>query len=116
LTNYNINQQGMIVGQYSNGQTRNIGQVAVADFSNPQGLDSGLGGMLSQSVNSGPVVLGTAGSGALGSITSGALESSNVDLTTEFTNLITAQRAFEANSKVITTMDTIMGDTNQMIQ
>lgn len=110
LTNFSIDRQGKIVGQYSNSLTRNLGQVALAYFSNPQGLERGGGGLLRETVNSGKPQLGTAGDSPRGELTSGALEASNVDLSKEFTRMIQAQRAFQANSKVITTMDEVLNE------
>ena len=93
--------------RYSNGQTKTLGQVALADFSNPQGLRPLGDSAWAESYSSGVPLLGTPGSGSLGVIQSGALEGSNVDLTSELVNMITAQRNFQANAQVITTADTV---------
>jgi len=109
LQGFAVSQEGLIVGTYSNGRTRAIGQLALATFSNPQGLEATGGTSFKETVNSGLPLLGTAGSGAgRGLITAGTLEMSNVDLSQEFTNLIIAQRGFQANSRVITTSDEML--------
>lgn len=114
LTNFSIDRNGMVVGQYSNALTRNLGQVALAYFSNPQGLEKSDSGLLRETVNSGKPQLGAAGTSPRGTLTAGALEGSNVDLAKEFTRLISAQRAFQANSKVISTMDEVLGDISNL--
>ncbi len=107
LSGIDFDDTGVIRARYSNGQTRTLGQVALADFSNAQGLrplgDTGW----AESFASGVPLLGTPGSGSLGVLQSGALEGSNVDLTSELVNMITAQRNFQANAQVITTADTV---------
>ncbi len=114
LTNFSIDRTGRVIGQYSNALTRNLGQVALAYFSNPQGLLRGESGLLRETVNSGKPQLGTAGTSPRGELTAGALEASNVDLSKEFTRLIQAQRAFQANSRVITTMDEVLGEVSNL--
>ncbi|MFN8611110.1 MAG: flagellar hook protein FlgE [Vulcanimicrobiota bacterium] len=114
LVNFSIDRNGMVVGQYSNALTRNLGQVALAYFANPQGLEKSDSGLLRETVNSGKPQLGAAGTSPRGTITAGALEGSNVDLAKEFTRLISAQRAFQANSKVISTMDEVLGDISNL--
>ncbi|MFN8051651.1 MAG: flagellar hook protein FlgE [Acidimicrobiales bacterium] len=109
LQSFSVSQEGLIVGTYSNGRTRAIGQMALATFSNPGGLEAAGGTAFTESVNSGLPQIGTAGGGAgRGLITAGTLEMSNVDLSQEFTNLIIAQRGFQANSRVITTSDELL--------
>ena len=109
LQGFSMSQEGLLVGTYSNGRTRPIGQMALATFSNPQGLEQVGGTSFRESVNSGLPIVGTAGTGAgRGLITAGTLEMSNVDLSQEFTNLIIAQRGFQANSRVITTSDELL--------
>ena len=109
LQSFSVSQEGLIVGTYSNGRTRAIGQMALATFSNPGGLEAAGGTSFTESVNSGLPQIGTAGGGAgRGLITAGTLEMSNVDLSQEFTNLIIAQRGFQANSRVITTSDELL--------
>jgi len=105
LENISIGTDGTITGAFTNGQQKTLAQVAVATFANEDGLIRDGGNQFSQSVNSGLARVGVAGTGSLGSIQSGALEQSNVSLANEFTNLIVAQRAFEANTRGITTAD-----------
>ena len=107
LSGVDIDDTGIVRARYSNGQTKTLGQVALADFSNPQGLRPLGDSAWAESYSSGVPLLGTPGSGSLGVIQSGALEGSNVDLTSELVNMITAQRNFQANAQVITTADTV---------
>lgn len=107
LSGVDIDDTGMVRARYSNGQTKTLGQVALADFSNPQGLRPLGDSAWAESFSSGVPLLGTPGSGSLGVLQSGALEGSNVDLTAELVNMITAQRNFQANAQVITTADAI---------
>ncbi len=109
LQSFTVSQEGLIVGTYTNGRTRAIGQLALATFSNPGGLEAAGGTAFRESVNSGLPQIGTAGGGAgRGLVTAGTLEMSNTDLSQEFTNLIVAQRGFQANSRVITTSDELL--------
>jgi len=107
LSGIDIDDTGVTRARYSNGQTRTLGQVALADFSNPQGLRPLGDTSWAESHASGVPLLGTPGSGSLGVVQAGALEGSNVDLTSELVNMITAQRNFQANAQVITTADTV---------
>ncbi len=111
LQNFTITQDGTIDGQFSNGQTQAIGQIALASFSNNQGLQLVGGDSYQSTLASGAAVVGMANSGGLGTITGGAVELSNVDISTEFTNLIVVQRAFEADSRVVTTFDSVSSST-----
>lgn len=108
LQSFSINADGTISGAFSNGLNRNIGRIAVSSFSNPVGLEKAGGSMYQATINSGGAQVGTAGTGGRGSLVGGALEMSNVDLSQEFTNLIIAQRGFQANSRVITTSDELL--------
>lgn len=110
LQEVSVNGKGEISGFFSNGQNRNLGQVALADFRSPWGLVSLGEGIYSASIASGEAAYGAAGSGGRGDISSGALELSNVDLAKEFVKMITAQRGFQANSRVITTSDELLTD------
>ena len=107
LQNYTIMQDGTIDGQFSNGQTQAIGQVALASFANNQGLQLVGGDSYQSTLASGAAVVGVANSGGLGTLTGGEVELSNVDISTEFTNLIVVQRGFEADSRVVTTFDSV---------
>ena len=107
LESYTVSVDGSLVGTYSNGRTQAIAQVALAVFGNPAGLERA-GGVWFETTNSGLPQVGTAATGGRGRINPGALEMSNVDLAQEFTNLIIAQRGFQANSRVITTSDELL--------
>ncbi|HEY8719179.1 flagellar hook protein FlgE [Pengzhenrongella sp.] len=108
LESFGLNQDGTIVGQFSNGLKQAIGQIALATFTNPTGLEKAGSSLYRTSANSGDPRIGTAGTGSRGKLAGGALEMSNVDLSAEFTNLIIAQRGFQANSRVITTSDEVL--------
>lgn len=105
LKSYNISQNGTITGSFSNAKTMVLGQIALAGFANAGGLTEQGNGMFATSGNSGQALIGAPGTGALGTLLGGQLEQSNVDLGTELTNLITAQEAYTANTKVLTTTD-----------
>ncbi len=108
LSGFAIGADGTIQGNYSNGHSQALGQVVLASFADPNGLQPIGNNAWTQTVASGQPVLGTPGSGALGSLQSSALEQSNVDLTTELVNMITAQRSYQANAQTIKTEDQIM--------
>jgi flagellar hook protein FlgE len=114
LSNFTIDQTGTIVGGFTNGITQIMGQIQLADFNNPEGLNRVGDNMYSITANSGTAVLGYAGEGSVSSIASGALEMSNVDLAQEFTNMIIAQRGFQANGRVISTTDQLMEELVQL--
>jgi flagellar hook protein FlgE len=107
LSGFSIGDDGIISGQYTNGQTVALGQIALANFTNPQGLIALGGNQFSQSQGSGAPIVGAPGAGSLGSVQSGALESSTVNITTELVNMITAQRAYQANAETIKTEDQV---------
>lgn len=108
LDGFTIDKNGRVVGVFSNGLTKNLAQVAVATFNNPSGLERVGETMFRISSNSGPERVNPAGVGGSGSITPGALEMSNVDLSQEFTDMIVTQRGFQANSRIITTSDEML--------
>lgn len=109
MTSVGIDNSGYIVASYSNGDTRNIGQIAVTTFSNPEGLEKVGDNLYSATLNSGTFDgIGEDISTTDGSISSGVLEMSNVDLSSEFTNMITTQRGYQANSRIITVSDTLL--------
>jgi flagellar hook protein FlgE len=110
LQAFSISPDGTLVGTFSNGQRQDLGRIAMASFNNPPGLEKVGNTMFRSTVNSGIAQLGAAGSGGRGALAGGSLEMSNVDLAQEFTNLIVAQRGFQANSKVITASDEILQD------
>lgn len=110
LTSFSITKDGLLDGVFSNGLKKTLAQLALASFNNPPGLEKVGESMYRNTVNSGVPALGTAGSGGRGLLQGGSLEMSNVDLGQEFTNLIVAQRGFQANSKVISTSDELLQD------
>jgi flagellar hook protein FlgE len=103
LSTVSIDPTGVVSAVYTNGRSTQLGQLAMANFPNPQGLKQLGDTNWAETFSSGTSISGTAGSSGFGDIQSGALEASNVDLTTELVNMITAQRAFQANAQVITT-------------
>ncbi|WP_170007409.1 flagellar basal-body rod protein FlgF [Bacillus fonticola] len=107
LQSFNIGASGEINGVYSNGLVSELGQIALAKFSNPSGLEKTGNNLYRASVNSGDANVGLPGVGR-GGIASSALEMSNVDLSEEFTEMITAQRGFQANTRIITTSDEVL--------
>jgi len=115
LTNYSVLPDGTVQGQFSNQQTLALGQVAVASFANAQGLTQTGSNDYQGSFASGAAVVGTAGTGGNGSIKGGAVEESNVDLSTEFSTMIVAQQNYEANAKALTTLNQISQATIQMM-
>jgi len=116
LTNFSIGSDGTVTGSFSNGKTAALGQLALASFANVQGLQRTGDTNYTETLASGQAVLGTAGTGGRGTLAGGSLELSNVDISTEFANLIVAQRAFEANAKAVTTFDQITQDTINLKQ
>ncbi len=110
LVSFGVSQEGLISGVFSNGKNEQLGQIALANFANPAGLEKAGGSLYHATVNSGNPLIGTAGTGGRGTVSGGAVEMSNVDLAAEFTNLIVAQRGFQANSRIITASDEILQD------
>ncbi|HWE94813.1 MAG TPA: flagellar hook-basal body complex protein [Tepidisphaeraceae bacterium] len=110
LNSFNVGADGTITGAYSNGLTRTLGQVAIANFANPQGLDDKGGNVFAQGANSGVAVISSAMSLGNGAVRAGTLELSNVDLSTEFTNMIIASTGFSASSRVISTSNQLIQD------
>ena len=108
LDNFKIDNSGVITGVYSNGTNRVLGQIAMASFTNQGGLEKAGDNTYVQSNNSGLANINVAGVAGKGSLLSGALEMSNVDLTEQFTDMIVTQRGFQANSKTIQTSDTLL--------
>lgn len=107
LSGIDISDAGVITSRFTNGQSRTLGQIAVATFNNSQGLRQLGDTSWAETFDSGVPLVGAPGAGAAGLIESGALEGSNVDLTEQLVGMITAQRNFQANAQVITTADTI---------
>jgi flagellar hook protein FlgE len=110
VTGFSVSQQGLITGVFTNGRTQALGQIALATFANPVGLEKAGNSLYIESADSGKAQIGVAGQAGRGTLSGGTLEMSNVDLAAEFTNLIVAQRGFQANSRVITTSDEILQD------
>ncbi|WP_066261149.1 flagellar hook protein FlgE [Hydrogenophaga flava] len=108
LTSLNISDAGVIMAQYSNGQSQAAGQIALVNFRNVQGLQPNGGGNWTQTFASGEPVRGAPGEGNMGLLRSGAVEDSNVDLTAELVNMMTAQRAYQANAQTIKTQDQVL--------
>lgn len=108
LNSYTISPTGEIYGVFSNGQARLLGQIALANFNNASGLTKSGNNLYEVSNNSGAPQIGVAGEGGRGTLIGAALEMSNVDLSEEFTEMIVAQRGFQANTRIITTSDEIL--------
>ncbi|MCS6776797.1 MAG: flagellar hook protein FlgE [Chloroherpetonaceae bacterium] len=110
LQTFSVSPEGLITGIFSNGQSRVLGRVAVATFTNPSGLEKMGQNLFRESGNSGLAQVGTPNTGGRGKITTGFVEMSNVDLSNEFTNLIITQRGFQANTRIITLVDDLLQD------
>ncbi|MEM9068653.1 MAG: flagellar hook protein FlgE [Myxococcota bacterium] len=110
VSGISIEPDGIVTGVFTNGQRRVLGQVAIADFASEHGLERAGSGLWVETAASGEALIGGAGSGGRGSIVAGALEGSNVDLGREFVDLISFQRGFQANSRIITTSDEMYGE------
>ncbi len=108
LSSYYVDENGVLAGVYSNGITQQLFQIVMYDFTSPQNLYREGGNLYSQTLASGDPKSGPAGVAGLGTITSNAIEQSNVDLATEFVLMITTQRGYQGNSKVVTTVDTML--------
>lgn len=109
-----IDNSGVISVSYSNGQTQKVAEVALATFPSEQGLSLTTGGFYQQTGNSGTPTVSSAQSGSAGSIQSGALESSNVDTTTQLVNLVAFEKSFQANAKGLQTADNVLTTLNQL--
>jgi len=107
LSGISVGNDGVVTANYTNGQSIALGQVALSNFANPQGLQQIGDNAWAETYTSGQPLRGTAGTSSFGQIQSGALEASNVDLTSQLVNMITAQRDFQANAQVISTSDQI---------
>lgn len=108
IEGYSIDASGVVVGVFTNGERKALAQLMLAKFDNPMGLQKMGGNMFVDTRNSGEPQFGLAGSSGYGPIAPGTLEMSNVDLSSEFTDMITTQRGFQANSRVITTSDEML--------
>jgi flagellar hook protein FlgE len=114
VTGFSIDKNGIVTANFSNGQTKNVYQIPLATFANPNGLSASSGDAWTASLASGGAIINAPNTGAAGGIASGALEGSTVDLATEFTNLITSQRAYSASARIITTADTMLQTLEQL--
>lgn len=108
LTGYSVNNDGTVVASYSNTKTQVLGQIALAGFSNPEGLSPQGDNVWSDTDRSGQAVVGVAGSGSLGKLKGNATEGSNVDMSKELVNMIVAQRNYQSNAQTIKTQDSIL--------
>ncbi|WP_241645236.1 flagellar hook protein FlgE [Rosenbergiella metrosideri] len=108
LTGFTINDDGTIIGSYSNQRTQAMGQIVLSSFTNSEGLQPMGNNLWSESSSSGQPAIGTPGSGNFGTMTAGALEASNVDLSKELVNMIVAQRNYQSNAQTIKTQDQIL--------
>ena len=111
LVNFSISSDGTVTGSFTNGRTAALGQIALAQFGDVQGLVRQGNNLFIESLASGQAVIGVPGTSGRGTLSGGAVELSNVDIASEFANLIVAQRAFEANARAVTTFDQITQDT-----
>ncbi|WP_235956835.1 flagellar hook protein FlgE [Fundidesulfovibrio magnetotacticus] len=114
LQSVSVSQDGVLTGRYSNGQVQELYVITLADFASPWGLKRDGGNLFSQTRESGDAVVGRANTGRLGSVASNSLEASNVDMAREMVDMIQTQRGFQANSKVITTADTMLSEVLQL--
>jgi flagellar hook protein FlgE len=108
LTGFDVSDNGLVSGRYTNGQANTLGQVVLANFANPQGLHSMGNNLWQETSESGGPVIGSPQSGSLGSLQSASVEDSNVDLTQELVAMITAQRSYQANAQTIKTQDQVL--------
>ncbi|MFY9801999.1 MAG: flagellar hook protein FlgE [Candidatus Acidiferrales bacterium] len=116
LVSYAIGSDGTIQGTFSNGQTQPLGQILLANFPNEGGLSRIGSNDYLATLSSGAANIGVPGTGGRGTLSGGALEASNVDISTQFANLIVAESGYQANAKVVTTLDTVIQDTINLIQ
>jgi len=113
---FSVDATGIVSATFTNGGTEVLGQLAVATVANPEGLSRSGNNLYSTNTASGVMDIGVAGAGSRGSVESNTLEESNVDISTEFANLIVAQRSFQANSKTVTAFDTVTQETINLIR
>ena len=108
LQRFSIGEEGVILGQYSNGQSKPLGQIVLANFANANGLEPLGNNAWAESADSGTPLIGVPDSGSFGVLQSSAVETSNIDLTAELVNMITAQRVYQANAQTIKTQDSVL--------
>ncbi|HEY8056832.1 MAG TPA: flagellar hook protein FlgE [Terriglobales bacterium] len=114
LLSFTIGSDGLVTGSFSNGQTQSLGQIALATFPNPQGIQAVGQNAFIDTASSGIATIGIPGTGSRGAVQGGSIEDSNVDIAAEFAKLIQAQRGYEANAHTVTTFDQITQDTINM--
>jgi flagellar hook protein FlgE len=114
LKGISIGNDGVITGQFTSGNTTPLYRIVLGDFANPQGLRHMGNSLYVQSNESGPVLVGNAATGRFGSVLSGSLELSTVDLATEFVKMVTTQRGFQASSRTITVTDTLLEEVSNL--
>jgi flagellar hook protein FlgE len=114
LSSVQINKEGFVIANFTNGESRQVYRLPLASFPNANGLEASSGNVYSQSDASGEFSLNRVGDAAVGSVVSEALENSNVELADELTNIIIAQRAYQANTKVISTVDDLLDELNRL--
>lgn len=114
LESYSIGQNGVITGSFSNGETESIGQIALANFANENGLADQGNGNYALSANSGAALIGAPGSGSLGTLVGGSVNQSNVNMASQMTAMVEAQTNYEADTKVVSTTDTVLQALVQM--
>ncbi|RKR13607.1 flagellar hook protein FlgE [Arthrobacter oryzae] len=114
LESFTLGNDGSLIGSFSNGTKQVLAKIALAKFTNPTGLEKAGSSSYVATANSGGVQLGGAGDPGIGTLSAGSLEMSNVDLSQEFTNLIVAQRGFQANARIITTSDEVLQELTQL--
>ncbi|HIJ60688.1 MAG TPA: flagellar hook-basal body complex protein, partial [Nitrospirae bacterium] len=111
-----VGQDGVLSGVFTNGQVKNIAQVTIAKFTNPAGLTKMGRNMFAESSDSGQPAVGSPGTSGRGKILANSLEMSNIDLADEFVKMIAAQRGFQANTRVITTSDGLLGEVMNIVR
>ncbi|NJL73309.1 MAG: flagellar hook-basal body complex protein, partial [Candidatus Competibacteraceae bacterium] len=116
LESFNISANGQINGVFTNGLTRTVGVVSLATFSNVGGLSRDGNNLFRETPASGSAQVGAPQTGGRGTVTGGVLENSNVDLGSEFSNLIITQRGFQANARTITAADTLLQETVNLVR
>ncbi|MGA3207193.1 MAG: flagellar basal-body rod protein FlgF [Syntrophales bacterium] len=110
LQSVSVKSDGTISGSFTNGQVANVAQLVLANFSDPEGLQKKGSNLFGETITSGQPVVNVPGSSGMGTVQANSLEESNVDIATEFINMITAQKAYSANARVITTEDQMLSD------
>ena len=116
LIGVEIDTDGTVIARFSNGEEQSLYRIPLADFSNPDGLESSTGNVFIESRDSGTVNLREPGGSGVGTLQASALESSNVELSEQLTSMIIAQRSYQANTKVITASDDLLEELNQTIR